>query len=380
MEDSGILSIAFTLGNLFMCLGKFGMRNFQVTDTDYEFTPKLYYKSRVVTLLFMFMALVLYLLFSYFFLDYTFKKVLVVFSVSLIFGLEVVEDVFVAEFQRKDRLDIGLSLYIVRWCFILAVWSICIILSKNILISAIAGFSIGLIVFMIFMFFLHKIPLLQNPKKNKNDKSIKMLLMNCMPLCLSSILSIYLPHCGRYAIDFYMDDSSQAIFSYISMPIFAISLATMIIFQPMLKRMAVSWNQKDYRTFKRKFFQICGIIIIISFFVFILGFFFESPVLSFLYAIDLSPYHTEMMILLFAGSALAYINFCGLILVIFRKQKILMLLYSLIFLFSIFIMKIFVVKLGFFGITLGNTVILLILAGILFIYIMFYMEKYYKNK
>ena len=47
-EAAGILTIAFAVGNLLMNVGKFGVRNFQVTDTDnYSFSD--YFSLRIIT-------------------------------------------------------------------------------------------------------------------------------------------------------------------------------------------------------------------------------------------------------------------------------------------------------------------------------------------
>ncbi len=61
LEDAGILSIAFATGNLMMTIGRYGVRNFQVTDVEEQLPFPVYFTHRICTVLCMGMAAVAYL-------------------------------------------------------------------------------------------------------------------------------------------------------------------------------------------------------------------------------------------------------------------------------------------------------------------------------
>ena len=51
LSDVGILTFAFTLANLIMCIGKYGVRNYQVSDLTDAKEFSAYYYSRLFTIL-----------------------------------------------------------------------------------------------------------------------------------------------------------------------------------------------------------------------------------------------------------------------------------------------------------------------------------------
>ena len=311
---------------------------------------------------------------------YDIPKILVIFFVTLIYSIEVIENVFASEFQRNGRLDIGLSLFSIRWIVTLFVWSIVLIITRNLLTSIIIAFFSGLATFLFLIKQVLNIIKSDNIDKSKNLKKSIYLLKKCFPLCISDLLAMYLPHCARYSIDKYMNDSTQAIFSYIAMPIFLISVGVMVIFNPMLKGMADNWNKKETELFKKKIFIMCIFIMCISIFTMFIGFFLEEPVLSFLYAVDLKPYKKEMMLLLLAGVAFAYVSFFKTIMVIFRLQKVLMIFYLVVAFISLFIMKFFTQKYAMLGACTGNVLLLSMLAVFLFFTILIYMYDTSKKR
>lgn len=49
LSDAGILTIAFAVGNLFMTVGKFGVRNYRVTDVEMKYTYGTYMTMRIIS-------------------------------------------------------------------------------------------------------------------------------------------------------------------------------------------------------------------------------------------------------------------------------------------------------------------------------------------
>ena len=67
IEMAGIVTIAFSVGNLAMTVGKYGVRNFQVTDINHTFSFNDYFSSRIITVFIMFAFTIMYALCRYLF-------------------------------------------------------------------------------------------------------------------------------------------------------------------------------------------------------------------------------------------------------------------------------------------------------------------------
>ena len=94
VELTGVLTISFTIANLMICIGKYGVSNFQVTDAKNEFSFFEYYRTRWVTLCLMELASLVYVGYAFLSNGYTVEKILIVLSGTLIYAIEAYEDVF----------------------------------------------------------------------------------------------------------------------------------------------------------------------------------------------------------------------------------------------------------------------------------------------
>ena len=101
-EHSGYFVMAYTAANLLMHLGKFGMRQYQVTDAGNKYSFREYVASRVFSVGLMAAALVLYLLYSLLFNGYTAEKAAVVALITFYRGVEAAEDVQVILGLEED--------------------------------------------------------------------------------------------------------------------------------------------------------------------------------------------------------------------------------------------------------------------------------------
>ena len=83
MNDGGVFSIAFAVANLLLYIGLYGLRRFQASDVNEEFTFADYNGMRFITCGAMVIASFVYCLYGTFFNSYSFEKAAVVFMVCL---------------------------------------------------------------------------------------------------------------------------------------------------------------------------------------------------------------------------------------------------------------------------------------------------------
>ena len=58
--DAGVFTIAFAIGNLMMTIGKYGIRQFQVSDVEEKYSFKEYTAARIITSIIMIVASFVY--------------------------------------------------------------------------------------------------------------------------------------------------------------------------------------------------------------------------------------------------------------------------------------------------------------------------------
>ena len=147
------------------------------------------------------------------------------------------------------------------------------------------------------------------------------LMRECFPVCAANFLSFYLINEPKYAIDAAMDETAQACYNFIAMPVFVIQLLNMFLYQPMLIRMTASWENGRKEEFLGYFGRICGALALISAPILLAAWILGIPVLSWLYTTDLSALRTELLLIMTGGIFLAFNGFYCAVLTIMRKQR-----------------------------------------------------------
>lgn len=369
LEDAGIITIAFSVANLMMTIGKYGVRNYHVTDVSGLYTFSIYLKARIVSVMAMIGGVIIYLIYGFVYKDYTIYKALIIFLICLLYVIESFEDVYLGLYQQIGRLDVASKIFSIRWAGAITVFIFTLVLINNIVISmmVMVVFSFGSMVYMLKATF-YKLTYdrieIQNPLGN-----IGLLLKACTPLFLSAFLAYYITNVPKYAIDSMLDDKMQAYYGFIAMPVFIISLINSFLYQPILVKIAIEWKKKNISNIKKIILQQILIIIGITGICLIGAFICGIPVLSLLYGTDLSGYKKELLILLFSGGMLAIVGFFNVILTVMRKQNSMLYAYGGAALISGMLCDYFIQKKGLMGAAQFNLIITFILAFLLIIII-----------
>lgn len=361
--DAGIYSIAIAIGNIVSIFSKYGIRNFQVTDVEEKFSFNQYFTTRVITILSSIFLTATYLIYQYSFGHYSINKLLIILFICLLYTIESLEDVFYGMYQQKGRLDIGAKCFSLR--LIISTLFICtfILLKFSLLLSAVASFLVSL--FFAFYFIHNTINHFKvNKIRFKFYNSINLLII-CFPLALATTLSIYIGNSPKYFIDIYLDDSTQAIFSYLMMPAFTIMVVNQFIYQPIIRDLGELWFKCNRKAFEKKVLKQYLVVTIITLLVIIFGAVLGIPFLSFLYNAELDNYRLDFIILLLGGGFFALANFLMVPITIMRQQKLLAYGFVLISIIS-FIAGVFLIPR--FGIR-GAASLYLLLNAVLSVYL-----------
>lgn len=369
LKAAGIFTIACADANLFLTIGKYGMRNYQVSDVREQFSFGEYWVSRVITSVAMAVVSFGYVLYAWYMNGYTIEKSLVIAWMCIFKVIDAVEDIYHGHYQRENRLDVAGKALTLRMILTICSFGFCLVMLRNLLISLIITTVISGLLFTLFTVCASEMfPL----EKEKTDRGkIRSLLKGCTPLFISSFFAFYIGNAPKYAIDAALTDELQACYGFIAMPVFVIGLLNGFIFNPMLHKMSILWNEGKTKEFVRRILCQIGIITLITAVCMTGAYFAGIPVLSWIYNTNLSPYKSELLILLLGGGFLGLAGFLNIINTIIRKQKSLMWGYTAIALAAYLFSENVVAKYEMFGAAMLYmalmSILCLVFAGILVI-------------
>ncbi len=319
LTDAGIFTIAYATSNLFLMIGKYGIRNFQVSDIKKSYTWNDYYISRILTVIAMMAAALIYSLYMNLSGNYTIYKAIVVFLMTILKAADAYEDVYYGMYQQNGRLDLAGLAMSIRLGGQLIFLSICVLFKLDLLISLIlTNIFSWVLLFILLKKFNSKF---EFDNISPNKKRIKKIFILCAPLFLSSFVSYYVCNLSKYAIDRIMGEAEQAYYGFISMPVFVVFLFTNFIYQPMLKDISELWVEQKKLLFKKKLLSAVSLIGIISIIVLVGGWFLGVWGLGILYGVNMEKYKYELMVLLIGSVFYAFSAFFSVIITVMRKQK-----------------------------------------------------------
>ncbi len=305
---AGAVALSYAVANLFLAIGKYGIRNFQVTDVRKRYAFGDYWYGRVATVSAAALLLIGYLIYGAVTGQNTAGKTLLVLEVTVLKLIDAFEDVYIGAYQQRGRLDVGAKIMALRMIFstVLICWLV--VWSGNLYISFQAAIILSILCdsFLISLTYRKAALKIGSLCVNKVGR----LLKKCFPLCIGTVLAIYIGNVPQYMIDQYMmDEEVQAIFGYLMIPVFAVTLLSNFIFQPMVKRFGDAWNRKKMKDFAGLVKRQSLIVLLLTVSALALGLFVGLPVLSFLYRADLTPYRREFGLLLLGGGFYAWAFF-----------------------------------------------------------------------
>ncbi len=347
METAGMVMIAYAIANLFYAAAQYGVRNFQVTDVREKYGFTEYLMARAATITAVMAAFFIYLLYSYYIKGYSYEKLIIIMEITVWKQVDAFEDVFVGQYQRAGRLDLGARMMAVR--LIVSTGLVCLLIIIGIDIKA--SFAAGILLSVIIDAggIQHSFYIVRGKKQSASVKKAAEILRECFPLCIGITFSCYVGNAPKYLIDSWMDEKTQAVFGYIMLPVFAVVLLNNFIYQPAVKGMGDIWEQKRVREFRRKAVKQCAIIAAITVCMCFAGLWIGMRVLSCLYHVDLKFCEIEFIVLLLGGGFYAMAVYLNVPLTVMRRQRVIAVGYLAVSFFSVFFGRYFVIHGGMMG-------------------------------
>lgn len=363
-EIAGMFSISYATGCILNAIGDWGIRIFQVTDTNRNFKFIDYLFSRLVVVMLMFIIGIIFVLVS----GYTNEKMYICIVIIILRIVDDFSESFQAEFQLNNRLDIAGKVLLYRNLVEIIVFAIADYVTKNIYISF--GMLLLSSIVMILITDIKQIKKFVKISWKFNKLAIKKILKECLPLAISTIVNMYVINAVKYAIDIHGNNTMQTFFNILYMPTFAINLVSVLAIKSFLKQFGDYWNNKEYNSFVKIIVYMVvllfGCSIIIEIVCAVVG----IQILNLLYGVNLTEYRLELLILVLSGLLYAIATVIFYALGTMRKQKSSTVVYAITAILGFCISDMLVSKYKILGATLSSVIIMLFLMlGMLIVFI-----------
>ena len=363
LEDSGIFSIAFAVAALLLYLGQYGFRRFQSSDVAEKYSFEEYYGSRIISCGAMLVATIIYCIYGAAFRGYSASKFTVVFLMCVLKGIQAFSDVLHGRMQQMGRLDVATKSSCVRYILEMISFILVLVIAKNLVLASIICVAVSLAVFMLTSYNAARD--FGTLRPSFKMERMKLMFIEGFPLFVSLFLNMYLSNAPKYAIDAYLDETTQAIYNMVFMPAFVIQLIAHFIFNPIITTYAEVWQAGNIQKFKKLVERQCLVILGLTVLALIIAATIGIPVLSWLFGTDLTAYKLELIVVALGGGMLAYSVFFNTVITIVRLHKTLLYSYAVAAIAALILSKYFVVNFGIMGAVILYGILMTILTGIL---------------
>ena len=360
LELAGMFSLAFVTATLLMIIANYGVRTFQVSDLDESHSFSDYQVSRWITCAAMIIIGLLYCNVR----GYTGDMFLISIGVYLYKMIDGLADVYEGRLQQMDKLYLAGISQTIRSVSVLVVFSLFLLITRNL-----GGASIAMGVTAIISFVLVTAPLalLETPgSRRASFASIKRLFIECAPLFVALFLYAFIDNMPKFMMEGVLTYDNQLFFNALYFPAQAILMTVGLIYKPLLVKMAAAWADVEHRN-RFDLFIVVMVVVILA--ITGVGAFLMNwigiPIMSFLYGTDFEPYRQLALIMLAAGGVTGIIDFLYQVITVLRKQKVVMRLYLMTFVCSLFVPVLMINMTGLTGAVMSYLVLMSILLVLL---------------
>ncbi len=370
-QKADIFSIAWAISQLMATIGCYQIRVLQATDVEEKFTFRQYFEFRIVTIVAMMICSCAYVYIKH----YTVYKAIIIIIICGYRAVDSLADVFEGWFQQKERLDLAGRALFIRVIIAIVGGGICLVVMHDLLalsLMLLFIYVVGLLLYDIRYY--NKLKVLEKQKENQKNKWLQGLLVAGTPLFVNAYLLMDIMNTPKIVIDAAimnggLQNGSQTIFNILFMPASVLTLAY-IVFRPLLTKMAIEWTMGRIKNFLKIIGSIMCCLLGMSILIIGGSALLGIPVLSVLYAMDLTMYKKELLLIILGGCFCTFSYVLDNALVVIRRQYLLVCAYVVSWAYVKIFAHTFVGKWGIMGAAIVYTTsMLLFLATTLLIFI-----------
>ncbi|MEG1983680.1 MAG: oligosaccharide flippase family protein [Oscillospiraceae bacterium] len=241
--NTGLLATAMAVTNVFLTLASYGMRTFQVSDVKSKYSDTTYIASRVITVA---AAILLCVGFTVI-VGYTPEQAKCIYIFLLYKLLEAITDIFHGCCQKHERMDIiGIS-YGVRGVISIAVFSLMLYFTQN-LVLTLAAMTVLCYAFSAYYDIWHT-RAFYKPLQRVQLRSVMLLLAECAPLAIYVFLNTATASIPKLMLERMLGTPSMAIYSLVNSPVLILQVGVTYLFAPFITVFAHKLGAGDKKGF-----------------------------------------------------------------------------------------------------------------------------------
>ncbi len=324
---AGVYATASMMALQLITVGRFSVRNFQVSDVRDEYTFSEYYSFRWLTCGLMILALIVWAIVA----GYRGTTFFVILCFGIYKACDAFADVLEGQMQRLGHLDRAgqcqlLMNVILIACFVAGVLAGRVLFDEQ---TALLMASIVLAAMSVITIVVIYLPMLLRfglPKFRLSTHAIKGLTIACVSLFLSSFFYSFMNNVPRYAISALYEQQEGFVavgrFSQLFMPVFAVDLFAGFTMRTWQTSMAEEVKAGAWKAFRKQCLLQAAVAAGVTLLAVLVAYTIGTLVLGWLYQTDLSAYRWELVLLMLAGGFVALQTLLENMLTIFRGQKL----------------------------------------------------------
>ncbi|MFS9042935.1 lipopolysaccharide biosynthesis protein [Streptococcus rubneri] len=335
-EVADQFSLATSIGNLWIIIGQFQVRNYQATDVNSSHPFSAYFFTRLLTVGLMLITILPYLrIINY---DFTNDSVMIITWIIVYRVADAFSDLFQGYFQQHGRLDIAGKSMVLRYALSVFVLFLGLLLSHSMVLTLFVLALINLIFVFIYDYahfkLFDKVSFTHIYSRNIIDESFKIIKI-CFSLFIYGFLltlvfnEAKLAISGAYAKGI-VEAGAQRDYNILFMPVFFMSLCILVV-RPLITQMAELWQKKQFQIFYKMFFKIVLVTLSIGVVITLLTYLIGVNVLGVIFGLNLLDYRLQLTILVLSGVLYSFSIILENILIIMRKHHYLLFVYILMF-------------------------------------------------
>ena len=372
-SDAGILSLAMSVTNIFATVALFNVRNFQVSDTDGEFSDGEYVAHRHLTCISSLLLCVIFVIIN----RYNF---LTAASITLYMLLRVVEayaDVYHGVAQKSWRLDIAGKSFIIRGALMIVSFTLMHMFFKNVALSLLVVSLISLIAFIVYD--CRAVKGINRISLKVTKATMLSLSLKCLPLLIYGICTNAIVSSSRYLIEMYHGDEVLGYYATISTIAVLVQTLVTLIFTPLIGIFNEAHRDNDKRRFAGLVLKLIGLTVAITGIAMIAIFLLGDFAMKLIFGEEILPYTYLLYPAVLSSSLMALVWLFAMLLIVMRDFKTLTSVGAIGLAVSILISVIFIPGNAYDGANAAILISLGIICLAYFIRILFYLFNNDKN-
>lgn len=314
---SNIYSIGMMIALQILTVGRFSVRNYQVSDVEDKYSFKEYLSFRIITCFLAVLVAAVWIPLG----GYSGSTAVIIGAFCIYRIAESFSDLFEGLYQQKHRLDISGKSQFAKNVVMLVIFSVLVLTTRNLVLS-----SVVLATVSVLLLFIVDVPLVKEFATWGFDFSIKKmwgLCRGCFSLFVSSFMYIYINNSPKYAIESLEGEEGVGVakFSMLFMPTFVIELLAGFTLRTWLLEMASCRKNKDYKGLRKLILKQMAVILVITVLAMVGIYFLGGWALSLIYGTDLHGYEVINVLLMLSGGLGAVYALFENVVTIYRKQQ-----------------------------------------------------------